>query len=284
MRVPSHCNGSKVARLPAVGPDAFGCSATQSWRGAPTQLAYGEVHVWQLCFSSTGLAKQGWQVMTDEERKRAESFRFMPDRERYCQSRLLLRSVLGGYLRQYPDKVPVVVGQHGKPQLDAAISSHDLQFNLSHSRDVAMLAVTTGQPVGIDVEAIASCSNLDVSTLVEGLLSDREAEAIKAQARESGQRSFLRCWTRKEALLKAVGLGLLTKLNEFEVPIDDLERWSVQWRPNHRSPPSTFQMADLSDGDYAAAVAAPVILGPVRQFEFRHRGFTECSDNGNPIS
>ncbi|OAF13580.1 hypothetical protein AYJ54_43400 [Bradyrhizobium centrolobii] len=185
--------------------------------------------------------------------------------------------MLGEYLERNPRKVPIIVGQHGKPQLDETISPRGLQFNLTHSHSVALLAVTVGQTVGIDVEDIASFSNPDVSTLAEGVLSKREVEAIMALERESRIRSFLRCWTRKEALLKAVGVGLLAKLDEFKVPMDDLERWSVQWRPDRRSDASTFQMADLSDDDYSAAVAAPMISGPVHLFDLHHLGLTDIS-------
>jgi 4'-phosphopantetheinyl transferase len=154
--------------------------------------------------------------------------------------------------------------------VDEAISTRGLQFNLTHSRSLALLAVTTGQAVGIDVEDIVGFSNPDVGTLAEGLLSKREIGVLMALEREGRMRSFLRCWTRKEALLKAAGVGLLSKLDEFEVPMDDVERWSVQWRSDRRSPPLTFQMADLSDCDHSAAVAAPLILGPVHVFDL-HR-------------
>ncbi|TYL92024.1 4'-phosphopantetheinyl transferase superfamily protein [Bradyrhizobium rifense] len=246
-------------------------SPLEQWQlGLPARPACGEIHVWRLRFSSPKLAELGWQFMTNDERARAELFRFAPDRERFCQSRFLLRQVLGGYLKQDPAKVPVMPGAHGKPELDSAISSHGLQFNLTHSHSVALLAITTGQTVGIDAEDIARFGNPDVAGLADSLLSKREIEVFMSLDQKSRIISFLRCWTRKEALLKAVGIGLLAKLDDFEVPMDDRKIWSVQWPPDHRPDASTFQMADLSGLGYSAAVAAPMISGPVQLFELHH--------------
>jgi 4'-phosphopantetheinyl transferase len=231
-------------------------------------VSAAEVHVWRLQFSSAESAEAGWYVMTDEERARAESFRFASDRKRFCQSKLLLRRVLGKYLGLDPGKVPIVADQHGKPFVDGMTSPRGLQFNLTHSRSVALLAITTGQTVGIDVEDISRVANIEVSTLAEGVLSKREIEAIMVLERESQMRAFLRCWTRKEALLKAVGVGLLGKLDGLEVPWDCSKKWNVQWQPDCLSREQTFQMADLSFGDHFAAIAAPVISGSIQLFNF----------------
>jgi 4'-phosphopantetheinyl transferase len=228
------------------------------------QAALGEIHVWRLEFPSLGSTQAGWQVMSDEERARAERFRFLPDCERFCQSRFLLRLVLGEYLGLDPSKVPIVVDEHGKPSVDEIASPRGLQFNLTHSRSMALLALTIGQSIGIDVEDIGGIESTDVTTMAEGICTEHEREAIAKLEQEERTRAFLRCWTRKEALLKAVGVGLLGRLDRFEVPLDCSKRWDIQWRPDSRSKEPTYQMADLSFGDHLAAVAAPVISNSIQ--------------------
>lgn len=246
---------SPISRVGALGPRTL------------LQAALGEIHVWRLEFSSLGSARAGWQVMSDEERARAERFRFLPDRERFCQSRFLLRLVLGEYLGLDPSKVPMIVDEHGKPSVDEMASPRGLQFNLTHSRSMALLALAIGQSIGIDVEDIGAVENTDVTTLAEGICTKHEREAIAKLEQEGRTRVFLRCWTRKEALLKAVGVGLLGRLDGFEVPLDCSKRWDIQWRPDSWSKESTYQMADLSFGNHLAAVAAPVISNSIQIFD-----------------
>jgi 4'-phosphopantetheinyl transferase len=216
----------------------------------------GEVHVWRMQFASAELAEQAWPLMNDQERARADSFRFTRDRERFCKSRLLVRSVLSRYLDLDPAKVAIVPGPHGKPLIDDPSGDHGLQFNLAHCQTTALLAVTARQPVGIDVEDDAGVRTADIGALAQEFLTEREARTIQALAGADRIRAFLLCWTRKEALLKAVGVGLTEQLDGFEVPLDGAGSWRVTWAPQDSCKTSTFDMADLTEGDMVAAVAA----------------------------
>jgi len=238
------------------------------------RLEDGQVHVWRMQFSSTGSAKLAWPLMSDQERARASSFRFTPDRERFCKSRLLVRCVLGRYLELDPEKVAIVPGPHGKPMIEDPAGSHRLQFSLAHCQSVALLAVTAGQPVGIDVEDGASLRKADLGAMAQQFLTPREAKIIRALSGADQVRAFLLCWTRKEALLKAVGLGLMAKLDGFEVPLDLASSWRVSWAPDESSNTSTFEMVDLSKGDVFAAAAARSIVGPIviSDFQDLHAG------------
>ncbi|WP_442895696.1 4'-phosphopantetheinyl transferase family protein [Bradyrhizobium sp. AZCC 2262] len=236
-------------------------------RGLKVRPEYGEVHVWRMQFSSTNHSKQAWPLMSDQERARASAFRFEPDRERFCKSRLLVRCVLGRYLDLDPAEVDIKPGPNGKPFIDNASGNHGIEFNLAHCRSEALLAVTSGQSVGIDVEDGGSIHKADVDALAQECLTDREAQILQSLAGPDRVRAFLLCWTRKEALLKAVGQGLLAKLNDFEVPLD-CASWRVSWTPESSTKASIFEMADLSEGNVLAAVAATRIVGPVTVSNF----------------
>ena len=221
-----------------------------------------------LVAASPDLAKQAWPLMDEREHARASSFHFTRDRERYCQSQLLVRCVLSRYLDVDPAKIAIVEGPHGKPLIDNPGENRDLHFNLAHCQSVALLAVTSGQSVGIDVEDGASIRKADFGGLAREFLTKREAQIIRALAGAERDRAFLRCWTRKEALLKAIGLGLIAKLDGFEVPLDEASSWRVSGAPDNSSDASTFEMVDLSEGDIFAAVAATRIVGPVELSDF----------------
>jgi 4'-phosphopantetheinyl transferase len=251
----------------------------------------GEVHIWRMELMSARCAESAWPIMTDAERSRAASFRFEADRERFCQSRYLLRQVLGRYLQLDAAEVAITQGPHGKPMLQNARTPTGLQFNLTHCRSMALLAVTMGQPVGIDVEDGTRLNKADISALARDYFTTNETQAIMSVTGSERIGAFLTCWTRKEALLKAVGVGLNAHLNLFEVPLNTTGKWQVLWAPNETSSErSTFDMVDLNGGDIFAAVAASRIDEPVLIFDFHNldtafsptqpiNGFTEADDD-----
>jgi 4'-phosphopantetheinyl transferase len=114
----------------------------------------------------------------------------------------LLRRVLGNYLETEPDEGDLVVGQSGKPALR---EGNGLEFNLSHSRNLALVAVAE-RPVGIDVEAIRP--GRDVVRLAQRFLDPEAAAAVSEAAEAERDRTFYRAWTRHEARLKCLGSGL----------------------------------------------------------------------------
>jgi 4'-phosphopantetheinyl transferase len=143
----------------------------------------GHIHVWRMQFSSTGFVEQAWRMMSDQERARASSFRFSPDRERYCKSKLLVRCVLGRYLGLAPAEIVIVHGPYGKPSIDGTCAQTGLHFNLAHCKSIALLAVAGGQSVGVDVEDAANLETADVDALSQQILTKQEARTIHALSR-----------------------------------------------------------------------------------------------------
>jgi 4'-phosphopantetheinyl transferase len=159
-----------------------------------------------------------WQLLSRDERERAEKFRYAEHRQHYIVARASLRRVLAERLGIAPRAVEFAETKHGKPRLAPVHGSADLEFNLSHSGTLALLAFTSGRAVGVDVELIREVPDAD--DLAERFFSPTETASLRALP--LGQRSlaFLACWTRKEAFIKALGQGLSCPLDAFDVTID----------------------------------------------------------------
>jgi 4'-phosphopantetheinyl transferase len=179
------------------------------------------VHVWAvpLAVGPDRLAAL-LALLSPEEQRRAARFTHIPAREQNIVSRAMLRVLLGRYLDIAPTAVHLVAGDNGKP----ALAGRELYYNLSHTKGLAVYAVTARGEVGVDVEQVRSYpSHLDLATRY---FTAREASAIRAQAGRGSESAFFHVWTRKEAFLKALGLGLAGGLERFEVsvPPDDPAR------------------------------------------------------------
>ena len=139
-------------------------------------------------------------------------FYFTQDRARYAANHANLRRILGAYLNQLPERVKLQADSLGKPEL---AFEDPVQFNLSHSRTIAVLAVAHGQPVGVDVEDVRPIER----EVAARFFSAAELAALGALQGEAWMNGFYRCWTRKEAILKAEGVGLYRALDSFDVSL-----------------------------------------------------------------
>jgi 4'-phosphopantetheinyl transferase len=160
----------------------------------------GTVHVWHARPGEL----DGAVAALDAEMAHARRFLRDDDRRRFLTGRALARSALGGYLGCPPTEISLAVTAFGKPYLRRD-GGPDLRFNLSHSGSLVALAVGVRDEVGIDVEAQPP-GNAD--EMVSIVLSGPERRAYEELAEGLRPAAFLRCWTRKEALLKASGAGL----------------------------------------------------------------------------
>jgi 4'-phosphopantetheinyl transferase len=186
-----------------------------AWSHAPTSLALpvDEIHVWSvpLTVGPEQLFRLG-KLLDAEEQDRARRYVHVRSREQYVIARAVLRILLGRYLDVPASAVRFASGPQGKPLL---ASSRGLHFNVSHSEGMALIAVTRTGEVGVDVERIRPCEmHLDMA---DRFFTPGEAAALRALPRERGEEVFFHVWTRKEAFLKALGLGLSHGLERFEV-------------------------------------------------------------------
>ncbi len=154
-------------------------------------------------------------LLSADERERAGRFRFGRDRDRFVSGRAALRRLLGDRLGVAPADIEIAYGAAGKPYVAGA----SVQFNVSHSDDVALIAIADGvRALGVDVEVPRpGFGGVDIA---RQFFAPGEVARLLAQPAEERDDAFLRCWTRKEALLKAHGGGLSLPLHDFEVSLE----------------------------------------------------------------
>lgn len=159
------------------------------------------------------------ETLSEGERARAARFHFAADRDRFVASHAAQRGILASYLGVEASSLVFGEGAQGKPFLNAPAHGRSLRFSLSHSGDLALLAVSSGREVGVDVERVRP--RADLAAFVARYFSPREREALARIPSDDRLRAFYEIWTLKEAYLKACGDGLLRELDAFDVTVGD---------------------------------------------------------------
>lgn len=193
------------------------------------------------------------RILSPDETARADRFHFEVDRQRSIIGRAYLRVLLGQVLDMPADELQFEYDEFGKPALIPS-QRRALEFNVSHSGEMILTAITMGRAVGVDVEKIRT--DLDPNSIATQFFSAREREILASLPRPARYRAFFACWTRKEAYLKAKGVGLSLPLNQFDVSfLPDEEPRLLATRPDPAEAQNWALWAlDLSS-DYAAALA-----------------------------
>ncbi len=186
-----------------------------SWQSVSeeTPLAAGEVHVFLACLDE--LAGPPRVGLSPDEEARAAGFHFERDRRCFRNARGLLRNLLGRYLGLEPAALRFAYGPRGKPYL--ADPASRLHFNVSHSGGMALLAFAEDRELGVDLEQERSLSDAD--SIAERYFSLREGAQLRRLPEAERRPAFFRCWTRKEAFIKATGDGLSYPLDAFDVTL-----------------------------------------------------------------
>jgi len=221
------------------------------WSVAPAKftLAADQVHVWQIRADDAALCMACCEnLISTVERDRAARFKFEKDRGSYTVAHAALRSILAGYLNVAPSDLEFEIGRRGKPRLAPAFIKDSLEFNLSHSSEVALIAVTREREIGVDIEHIKE--NFAFAEVAERYFTTREVSAIRALPQDLQRRAFYQCWTSKEAFLKAKGVGLSGELDEVEILLDGQDSVRV------KGTLAGWYLSELSPCDgYVGAVA-----------------------------
>jgi len=175
---------------------------------------------------------EDWQTLSAAERAKANSYRFKRDTIRFARSRLALKRILAKYIGIAPHSVSFRYNEFGKPYLPLEVTP-SLQFNLSHSHDLAVIAVCSHAEIGIDVEYPIELEYLEVA---RHFFAETEIQFLCTRAQDLRD-GFLRIWTRKEACVKAVGSGLSVPLDGFDVLSDTAfpgrqRCYLTSWRPS----------------------------------------------------
>lgn len=191
-----------------------------TWTTPPAsfRIEPDEVHVWRARLDAPGALAAGRALLSADERRRAERFRFPLHRARWTAARGILRRILAGYVGADPAALRFTYGERGKPRLEAGPGPEAPSFNLAHAGDLALLAVARGRAVGVDVEGIRR--DAPIAALVRRWFAPAEAEALLAMGAAERRAAFFAAWTRKEAVVKARGAALPGALRGFAVPVD----------------------------------------------------------------
>jgi 4'-phosphopantetheinyl transferase len=218
------------------------------------ELPDQEIEVWlaRLDLGIDDIA-QCMELLSSDEQLRAGRFHFERDRRRFIVARGVLRMLLGNHLDIAPAAVAFGYTQHGKPFVINPASQ--IHFNLSHSGERALIALSISRELGVDIEDLNR--EIDYSELATRFFAPRECAALMRIAESNRKRAFVTCWTRKEALVKAMGGGLSLPLDQFEVTLDP----DVAPRVLDFAVPA-YEIVDWKlhsiavGGDYVATVAA----------------------------
>lgn len=186
------------------------------------KLGPDEVHVWQVPLGvAADAVASAFGVLSASEQTQARRFTFEDGQRRFTVARGALRRILSHYLNDPPDAHTFETGPHGKPSLPPppmAEGRHPLRFNVSHTNDIAVIAVAWHRELGIDIECVDR--KVEMENLSKRFFSPTEAEAV-LQAEAARRRDvFFRIWTTKEAYIKARGDGLSLPLDQFDVVPD----------------------------------------------------------------
>lgn len=218
---------------------------------APVDVHANACHAWRVDLSKENALDYCASLLSTDESERAGRFRFERDRNRYVLARGALRDVLAGYLHLPAGAIRFTYNTFGKPTIT---DGEGCAFNLSHSGDLALIAVTDHASVGIDVEQRSR--QVDIEGLTRRFFCPSEAGVILGLAGEEQRQAFFNGWTRKEAFLKARGIGVTLGLQTFEVTVrpGDTARLLSVHGDEDEARSWTLQALEPGPG-YAAAVA-----------------------------
>jgi 4'-phosphopantetheinyl transferase len=237
------------------------------WSGSRPDLRAGEMHVWRFSLDAdSSVIEHLSNSLSPDEIERAERFLFDDIRRRFIVCRAAQRAILAAYLGELPHQLRFQYENLGKPSLSAMTGDPPILFNLANSKSLGLLGVTQGVELGIDVEKIRAVQRLE--GLAQRFFADIEIRQLESIGEEDREQAFFRIWTRKEALLKAVGKGLTFPLDQVIVSLLEAEPCRVVHFGD--DDPSTWWLAHLApQSGYFGAVACRTEPRQIRTWTLR---------------
>lgn len=233
------------------------------------KLCESEVDLWQI-----QLANQEWGLqylrglLSQDEMQRADRFHFEKHRNRFIVARAAMRMILAAYVGRTPQELVFFYGAKGKPELSPPQNSLKVQFNVSHSEDLALLAVTLEHRVGVDIEFIKD--DFATDEIATRFFSEIETRILRTLPPTERTKAFYNCWTRKEAYIKALGEGLSLPLKSFSVTFGPNTVPALSWVDLAPEEISRWQMHDIAAPQgYAAALVIEGQGHYLRQWPWR---------------
>lgn len=182
------------------------------------------IHLWIINTDGSNIPLDYYKsILSKQEQERADRFHHSEQIRRYIIAHARLREILGSYLRINPNAINYSSNSHDKPFLVVKPGQQDVQFNLSHSHEIAIIAIAQFRPVGVDVEWLKPLP--DYMNIARKYFSPGEVAALTKLKSKQSEQAFIQLWAGKEALIKARGVGLSTPLNQL--CLENLLRQSV---------------------------------------------------------
>lgn len=235
------------------------------WSAAPDPLPPldGNVHVWVVNLKEAVFDAIQWPArLSRDEQERADRFKFAQDRRRYVVAHVALRAILAAYLKVSAENLQFGEGQYGKPRLAGAVSESAFEFNLAHSHERALIAVGQARVVGVDIEFVKR--DFAFHDVANHFFTKREVVALTALPQPLQRQGFYKCWTSKEALLKAKGVGLTGALDEVKIICDAGNRVEI------KAAVPGWSLTELDPGDdYEGALAVEGGPAPILSYHWQ---------------
>ncbi len=223
---------------------------------ASLSLPEEEVQLWRIDLEAVGADESRWQqLLSSDELVRARRFHFARDRQRFVASRALLRTILAGYLSTNARDLTFSYSEKEKPSLGPAHMDGGVTFNVSHSGGIALIAFARQREIGVDIEQVRRDSDLEI--IARRFYSKHEQNQLAALPGEEKVDAFFRCWTRKEAYIKATGDGLSLPLSQFDVSLRAGETSALLATRPDSSEAGRWRLQEVPGGPgYIAALCA----------------------------
>jgi 4'-phosphopantetheinyl transferase len=219
--------------------------------GAPmSTLSPGTLHIWTVALAGDGEVSGLFSLLSADEQARARGYQLAADRARFTRCRAALREILARYTGLGASGLRFDYGPHGKP----ALAGSAIAFNVSHSGDLAVIAISGEGPVGVDVEQVRPVEGMEA--IAARFFSLEERDALAALAPDERTHAFYQAWTRKEAMLKATGHGLSRALDHDTVSLGADVAPRVLAVAGAPGEVATWQVAEVGLGaGYVGAIA-----------------------------
>lgn len=230
---------------------------TGAWKTTPAKLGLSEDHVdiWRTALDLPLRQIDAYfALLSADEVARARRFKLKRKQREYIISRGMLRRILGQVLKRDPAGLEFAYTEHDKPVLEITRRGLPVCFNVTHSHEQTLIALSLGHVLGIDIELVRP--DVQFRQLAKRFFSAQEARELETYTEAGLPRAFFACWTRKEAFVKALGDGIAFGLNEFSVsvnPFDNAVALTTHWDPDEAG---KWSLVNIPVGaDYIAALA-----------------------------
>ena len=177
-------------------------------------LTKKHIHLWYIPLNIEASLDLLFPILSIDEQQKADRFYFKQHRERYILRKYALRQILSKYLTSHPKDILFVHNHHQKPSLQD--NPDNLQFNMSHSNNMALLVIAKKHLIGVDLECLKPIEN--ILNIANNFFAPEEISQFSLVPSQQKLKTFYKIWTSKEAFVKAIGYGLSCPLDTFSVP------------------------------------------------------------------